>query len=177
MDYGKLTDHLGKTVDFTNVILIMTSNVGASELVKENIGFLESNSKLDNEKEIKNYFSPEFRNRLDAVVNFQMLNSIDSLKVVEKFLIELESLLVEKDLSLNVSKIAKQKLLEMGFDVNYGARPMERVIQEKIKIPLSELLLKIKNKRGEIKVDYNLKKSKFSVLHFPLVKKNETISH
>ena len=106
-----------------------------------------------------------------------MLNSSDSLKVVEKFLIELESLLVEKDLSLNVSKIAKQKLLEMGFDVNYGARPMERVIQEKIKIPLSEVLLKTKNKRGEIKVDYNLKKSKFSVLYFPLVKKNETISH
>ena len=177
MDYGKLTDHLGKTVDFTNVILIMTSNVGAGELDKESVGFLSNSSKNDNEKIINNFFSPEFRNRLDAIVKFQMLNSSNSMKVVDKFLMELESLLVEKDLSLNVTINAKKKLLELGFDSKNGARPMARIIQEKIKIPLAEVLLQYKTRRGSVKVDYDLKKNDFKIKFLHLAKKDQPISH
>ena len=115
MDYGRLTDHLGKNIDFTNVILIMTSNIGANEIVKEKVGFLGSFSETDNKDAIKKFFSPEFRNRLDAVVNFRMLDEKNSMKVVDKFLMELESLLIDKDLSLNVSKLAKQRILELAL--------------------------------------------------------------
>ena len=124
MDYGRLTDHLGKNIDFTNVILIMTSNIGANEIIKEKVGFLGDFSETDNKNAINKFFSPEFRNRLDAVVNFKMLNEKNSMKVVDKFLMELESLLMDKDLNLNVSKFAKQKILELGFDILNGARPM-----------------------------------------------------
>ena len=163
MDYGRLTDHLGKSIDFTNVILIMTSNIGANEIVKEKVGFLGDFSETDNKEAIKKFFSPEFRNRLDAVVNFRMLDEKNSMKVVDKFLMELESLLIDKDLSLNVSKLAKQKILELGFDVLNGARPMGRIIEEKIKIPLSEFILKSKKVRGEIKVCFNKVKDKFEI--------------
>ena len=144
MDYGRLTDHLGKNIDFTNVILIMTSNIGANEIVKERVGFLGEFSENDNKNAIRKFFSPEFRNRLDAVVNFQMLNEKNSLRIVDKFLMELESQLIDKNLSLNVTSIAKKKILDLGFDQTSGARPMARIIQEKIKIPLSEFILKSK---------------------------------
>jgi ATP-dependent Clp protease ATP-binding subunit ClpA len=161
MDYGKLTDHLGKKVDFTNAILIMTSNLGAQEIIKEKVGFLGEHTKGDNEKAIKNFFSPEFRNRIDSIVNFEMLNKPNSMKVVDKFLMELESVLIEKNLILNVSEKAKKRILEIGFDIVNGARPMARVIQEKIKIPLAEIMLKTRSKSGNIKVDYCSKSSKF----------------
>ncbi|MEE2695071.1 MAG: ATP-dependent Clp protease ATP-binding subunit ClpA [Pseudomonadota bacterium] len=161
MDYGKLTDHLGKKVDFTNVILVMTSNLGAQEIVKEKVGFLGEYSKGDNDKAITKFFSPEFRNRLDSIVNFEMLNKSNSMRVVDKFLMELESMLIEKNLTMNVSENAKKVILELGFDIINGARPMERVIQEKIKIPLAEIILKTKIKSGSIKIDYCLKNKKF----------------
>ena len=161
MDYGKLTDHLGKKVDFTNVILIMTSNIGAEDLIKENVGFLGDSVENDNEKAVKKFFSPEFRNRLDAVVNFAMLSKQNSIKVVDKFLMELESILLEKNISLNVSENAKSKILELGFDVINGARPMARIIQEKIKVPLAEIMLKKSNKLDNIKVDFCTNKNKF----------------
>ena len=177
MDYGKLTDHLGKTVDFSNVILIMTSNIGASDIVREKIGFFDNKNQVDIDKALQNFFSPEFRNRLDAVVQFNMLNEKNCLKVVDKFLIELESLLVDKNYLLNVSKSAKLMLLELGFDSQNGARPMARIIQEKIKVPLSELLLKNLNKEGEIKVDYDKRTSKFLVDLIPLKNKKKILNH
>ena len=177
MDYGKLTDHLGKTVDFSNSILIMTSNIGATELVREGIGFFDNKSNMDNEKAIKNFFSPEFRNRLDATVHFKMLNEINCMKVVDKFLIELESVLLDKELNFNVSSIAKKKLLLLGFDQHNGARPMARVIQEKIKIPLAELLLKNSIKKGEVKVDFDNRSDKFKISIIPASKKEETVNH
>ena len=176
MDYGRLTDHLGKNVDFTNVILIMTSNIGASEITKEKVGFLGSFSETDNKNAINQFFSPEFRNRLDAVVNFKMLNKKNSMKVVDKFLMELESLLIEKDLSLNISKLAKEKILELGFDVLNGARPMARIIEQKIKIPLSEFILKSKEFSGEIKICYDKKNNEFEINFESKEKKNVTIS-
>jgi len=177
MDYGKLTDHLGKTVDFSNVILIMTSNIGASDMVREKIGFFDNQTTVDNDKAIKNYFSPEFRNRLDSIVQFNMLNEKNCLKVVDKFLIELESMLVDKNYILNVSKEAKSMLLELGFDLHNGARPMARIIQERIKIPLSDLILKNHDKEGEIKVDYDKQLEKFLVDLLPLKKKKKILNH
>ena len=163
MDYGRLTDHLGKNIDFTNVILIMTSNIGANEITKEKVGFLGSFSETDNKNAINQFFSPEFRNRLDAVVNFKMLNKKNSMKVVDKFLMELESLLLDKNLTLNITKLAKQKLFELGFDILNGARPMARIIEQRIKIPLSELIIKTKEASGEIKVCFNEQKYQFEV--------------
>ena len=163
MDYGRLTDHLGKNIDFTNVILIMTSNIGANDITKEKVGFLGSFSETDNKNAINQFFSPEFRNRLDAVVNFKMLNKKNSMKVVDKFLMELESLLLDKNLTLNITKLAKQKLFELGFDILNGARPMARIIEQRIKIPLSELIIKTKEVSGEIKVCFNEQKDQFEV--------------
>ncbi len=164
MDYGKLTDHLGKKVDFTNVILIMTSNIGAEEIVKEKVGFLGENNKEDNQKAITKFFSPEFRNRLDSTVNFEMLNKDNSMKVVEKFLMELESALIDKNITLNVTEKAKILIQEMGFDHVMGARPMARIIEEKIKVPLAEVLLKKNDKLGSVKIDYCTKNKKFRFL-------------
>ncbi len=175
MDYGKLTDHLGKKVDFTNVILIMTSNIGAEDLIKENVGFLGENSVNDNQKAISKFFSPEFRNRLDSIVNFQMLNKQNSIKVVDKFLMELELLLMDKNISLSVGENAKSKLLEMGFDLINGARPMARVIEDKIKIPLAELMLKKNNKLDNIKIDFCSKNKKFKFLFTDIKKKSATL--
>ncbi len=163
MDYGRLTDHMGKRIDFTNVILIMTSNVGANEIIKEKVGFLPNSTANDNEKEINSFFSPEFRNRLDAIINFDKLGKKESIKIVEKFLMELESQLVDKDLTLNVTASAKTRIQELGFDVINGARPMARVIQEKLKIPLSEILLKTKRPTGTIYIDYDNKNKKFLI--------------
>ena len=161
MDYGRLTDHLGKKVDFTNVILIMTSNIGAEEIVKEKVGFLGENDKNDNEKAISKFFSPEFRNRLDSIVNFNILSKQNSMKVVDKFLMELDNILIEKNINLSVSETAKIKILDLGFDKINGARPMARVIQEKIKVPLSEVMLKKHDKLGNIKIDYCKETNKF----------------
>ncbi len=161
MDYGKLTDHLGKKVDFTNVILVMTSNIGAEDIVKEKVGFLGENLKSDNEKAISKFFSPEFRNRLDSVVNFEMLNKQNSMKVVDKFLMELDSMLIDRNVTITVSEKAKSKIFELGFDVTNGARPMARIIQEKIKIPLADLMLKKRNKINNVKIDYCFKNKKF----------------
>ena len=172
MDYGRLTDHMGKKIDFTNVILIMTSNVGAEEIIKEKVGFLGSHTSNDNEKAISNFFSPEFRNRLDAIINFDKLNKKDSMKIVDKFLMELESQLADKDVTLNVSVLAKNKIQELGFDIINGARPMAKVIQEKIKIPISELILKSKNLSGFIKVDYCNQENRFKIEVVERKKKN-----
>ena len=176
MDYGRLTDHLGKNIDFTNVILIMTSNIGANEIVKERVGFLGEFSETDNKIAIKKFFSPEFRNRLDAVINFQMLNEKNSLKIVDKFLMELDSQLMDKNLSLNVTSLAKKKILNLGFDLVSGARPMARVIQEKIKIPLSEFILKSKHLTGTIKVDFCKNKNKFLLQYDSKEEKKLTFS-
>ncbi len=171
MDYGRLTDHMGKRIDFTNVILIMTSNVGANEIIKEKVGFLANFTANDNEREINSFFSPEFRNRLDAIINFDKLGKKESIKIVEKFLMELELQLVDKDLTLNVAVSAKNRIQELGFDVINGARPMGRVIQEKIKIPLSEILLKTKTPTGVINIDYDNKSEKFVIKINPHKKK------
>jgi ATP-dependent Clp protease ATP-binding subunit ClpA len=142
MDNGKLTDHHGKTVDFRNVILIMTTNAGASDMAREGIGFGDVISKEDaSEEAVKRLFTPEFRNRLDAIVPFSYLPPEVVARVVEKFILQLELQLADRDVHITLDDDAKAWLTERGYDKLYGARPMGRLIQEKIKQPLAEELL------------------------------------
>lgn len=141
MDYGKLTDNNGKTIDFRNVILIMTTNAGARELAKAPMGFERDVRMEDDQEEIKRAFSPEFRNRLDAIVPFSALKPETVSKVVDKFIIQLEAQLEEKGVTITLSDEARDHLAKAGYDPAMGARPLSRVIQEQVKRPLAEELL------------------------------------
>ncbi len=163
-DYGKLTDHLGKTVDFTNTIVIMTSNVGARNLFKENIGFLDQDAPINIDDSLNEYFSPEFKNRLDAIIQFDKLNELNAMRVVEKFVLELETVFSEKNLILEISYKAKKWLLNKGFDPSNGARPMAKVISQYIKSPIANDLLDGKIKNGQkIFVNVDSKKDELEI--------------
>ncbi|MCX2561316.1 ATP-dependent Clp protease ATP-binding subunit ClpA [Acetobacter farinalis] len=153
MDHGRLTDHNGKTVDFRNVILIMTTNAGASDLSKEAIGFGRDARTGEDEEAIKRLFTPEFRNRLDAIIPFANLTPETVGCVVEKFVLQLEAQLADRNVTIELSSAAKEWLAERGYDRLYGARPLARVIQEHIKKPLAEELLFGKlTKGGAVKI-------------------------
>jgi ATP-dependent Clp protease ATP-binding subunit ClpA len=153
MDHGKLTDHNGKNVDFRNVILIMTTNAGASDMAKPAIGFERAARVGEDEEAIKRMFTPEFRNRLDAVVPFAGLSPEIVAQVVEKFVMQLEAQLADRNVTIELSSAAKEWLSERGYDPLYGARPLARVIQEYVKKPLAEELLFGKlAKGGSVKV-------------------------
>ncbi|QIG81117.1 ATP-dependent Clp protease ATP-binding subunit ClpA [Stakelama tenebrarum] len=153
MDNGKLTDHHGKTVDFRNVILIMTTNAGASDMAKESIGFGNISREDVQEDAVKKLFTPEFRNRLDAIVPFGYLPTEVVERVVEKFILQLELQLADRNVHISLDDEAKAWMTERGYDKLYGARPMGRLIQEKIKQPLAEELLFGKLVHGgEVKV-------------------------
>jgi ATP-dependent Clp protease ATP-binding subunit ClpA len=141
MDHGKLTDHNGKTVDFRNVILIMTTNAGASDLAKPAIGFGRETRSGEDTDAIQRMFTPEFRNRLDAIVAFAGLTPEIVGQVVEKFVMQLEAQLADRNVTIELSSAAKEWLAEKGYDPLYGARPLARVIQEHVKKPLAEELL------------------------------------
>jgi ATP-dependent Clp protease ATP-binding subunit ClpA len=141
MDHGTLTDNNGRKADFRNVILVMTTNAGAEEGGRASIGFTEQNHATDSMKVIERGFSPEFRNRLDAIVQFKPLDLTVVGSVVDKFIFELEAILVDKNVTLTLEPDARIWLAERGYDVKMGARPMARLIQEKIKKPLAEDLL------------------------------------
>ena len=153
MDHGKLTDHNGKNVDFRNVILIMTTNAGASDMAKPAIGFERAARVGEDEDAIRRMFTPEFRNRLDAVVPFSGLTPEIVAQVVEKFVMQLEAQLADRNVTIELSSAAKEWLAERGYDPLYGARPLARVIQEYVKKPLAEELLFGKlAKGGSVKV-------------------------
>lgn len=141
MDHGTLTDNNGRKADFRNVVLVMTTNAGAQEMSRASIGFAEQDNTTDGMEVIKRMFTPEFRNRLDAIVQFSAL-SIEVVKtVVDKFLTELQAQLDEKRVTLDVDDAAREWLAREGYDEKMGARPMQRLIQEKIKRQLAEDLL------------------------------------
>jgi ATP-dependent Clp protease ATP-binding subunit ClpA len=141
MDYGKLTDHNGKKVDFRNVVLIMTTNAGASEMSKQAIGFGRDMKEGEDQEAIKRLFTPEFRNRLDAVIGFSYLGKEVVYRVIDKFVRELEGQLGERNVSFELSDEAREWLADRGYDKLYGARPLARVIQDSIKKPLADELL------------------------------------
>jgi ATP-dependent Clp protease ATP-binding subunit ClpA len=141
MDHGKLTDHNGKSVDFRNVILIMTSNVGAMELQKSPIGFGRKREQGDDEEAINRMFTPEFRNRLDAIISFAPLPPSVVRRVVEKFVLQLEGQLAERGVTINLTPEAAEWLAVRGYDERMGARPLGRVIQEHVKKPLADQVL------------------------------------
>jgi ATP-dependent Clp protease ATP-binding subunit ClpA len=153
MDNGKLTDHHGKTVDFRNTILIMTTNAGAADMARESIGFGAMDREDAQEDAVKKMFTPEFRNRLDAIVPFAYLPPAVVARVVDKFLLQLELQLADRGVHIELDDEARAWLTERGYDRVYGARPMARLVQEKIKQPLAEELLfgKLAN-GGEVKV-------------------------
>ncbi len=141
MDHGKLTDHNGKAVDFRNVILIMTTNAGASDLAKPPMGFNRVKREGEDTEAISRMFTPEFRNRLDATITFGGLPPEVIAKVVEKFIFQLEAQLADRGVTIELSEPAAKWLAEKGYDEKFGARPLGRVIQEYIKKPLAEELL------------------------------------
>jgi ATP-dependent Clp protease ATP-binding subunit ClpA len=148
MDHGRLTDHNGKQVNFRNVILIMTTNAGAADLARQAFGFTRNKREGDDHEAINRQFAPEFRNRLDAIVSFAHLNADVIGMVVEKFVLQLEAQLADRDVTIELSEPAKAWLVQHGYDEQMGARPMARVIQEHIKKPLADEVLFGKLKGG-----------------------------
>jgi len=164
MDHGKLTDNNGRSADFRHIVLIMTSNAGAFERQQQSIGFNPDLSNSKDEEAIQRVFSPEFRNRLDAIVAFESLDITTVRHVVNKFLMELETRLIDKKIEIEITDEARNWLAEHGYDPQMGARPMARLIQEKIKAPLADAILfghlqhgglaRICLEQDEISIDY-----------------------
>jgi len=141
MDHGTLTDNNGRKADFRNIILVMTTNAGAEESARRSVGFTEQNHTTDAMEVMRKMFTPEFRNRLDAIVQFAPLERREILRVVDKFILQLEEQLATKNVQLDVDESARLWIADRGYDVKMGARPMARVIQENLKRPLAEELL------------------------------------
>ena len=164
MDHGTLTDNNGRKADFRNVILVMTTNAGAERLSRRSMGFADQDHASDSTEEIKRMFSPEFRNRLDAIIQFKALDSRTIANVVDKFLLELESQLEERHVRLEVDDKARSWLAAKGYDKTMGARPMARAVQEYIKKPLAEeLLFGRLAKGGNIKISVANDKLTFKI--------------
>ncbi|HYA71924.1 MAG TPA: ATP-dependent Clp protease ATP-binding subunit ClpA, partial [Roseiarcus sp.] len=150
MDHGKLTDHAGKQIDFRNVILIMTTNAGAQDLAKEAFGFHRAKREGDDMEAINRLFSPEFRNRLDAIVAFARLPESVIAQVVDKFVLQLEAQLADRNVTIELADEARAWLVKNGYDETMGARPMARVIQTQIKTPLADEVLFGRLKNGGV---------------------------
>ncbi len=163
MDNGTLTDTNGRTVDFRNVIIIMTTNAGAAAATKSSIGFGRGLKTDASDDAIKNLFAPEFRNRLDAIIHFTALEAETIGRVVDKFIIQLEAQLAERKIMFELSKGANDWIAKKGYDPAYGARPLSRVLQEYVKKPLADEILfgKLKN-GGLVKVGVNKKKDELT---------------
>ncbi|MCX7770453.1 MAG: ATP-dependent Clp protease ATP-binding subunit ClpA [Proteobacteria bacterium] len=152
MDYGTLTDNYGKKADFRNVLIIMTSNITARESESSSIGFLESpvEKRGAQSQILQKFFSPEFRNRLDGIINFSHLTEPVILKIVEKFIDELQNALINKRIYLNITENAKKWCAKRGYDPKYGARPLKRLIESSISDPITDMIFEGKVKRGDI---------------------------
>ena len=166
MDNGFLTGSTGKKVDMRNVILIMTSNLGAEEMEKGGLGFTVSERKGDDDIAVKNFFPPEFRNRLDGVVKFNKLPKTILGKIVDKFIKEVNMLIADKNISIKLDKKAKEQLIEQGFDSKMGARPLARIIDDKIKKPVAKkIIFESINENTEIMVSYENEEYTFNTIH------------
>ncbi len=167
MDHATLTDNQGRKADFRNVILIMTTNAGAREMAKKSLGFVEGSASDRGGGALKRMFSPEFRNRLDSVVWFDKLEKAAILRVVDKFVMELEAQLADRDVTFRLSDAARDHLAGIGYDPEFGARPMSRTIHEQIKKPLAdEILFGRLEHGGRVEVDWSAEEDKL-IFHFP----------
>jgi len=174
MDHGKLTDHNGKSVSFRNVILIMTTNAGASELAKNAIGFERESRTGEDTEAIERMFTPEFRNRLDAIISFSNLKPEVVGKVVDKFIMQLEGQLSDRNVTIELTLEARQWLAKRGYDTRMGARPLGRVIQQEIKKPLAEhLLFGDLITGGHVKVEIKDEKPFFTITPSKVTPKKE----
>jgi ATP-dependent Clp protease ATP-binding subunit ClpA len=174
MDHGTLTDNNGRKADFRNVIVIMTTNAGAETMNKATIGFTNPRQAGDEMADIKRLFTPEFRNRLDAIVGFQALDELIIMRVVDKFLLQLETQLAEKKVDVTFSDALRKHLAKKGFDPLMGARPMQRLIQDTIRKALAdELLFGRLTEGGRLSVDIDDKDEVLLDIH-PLAKKDKT---
>ncbi len=168
MDNGRLTDHHGKTVDFRNVVLVMTTNAGAADMARSGIGFGDVSKEDASDEAVKKMFTPEFRNRLDAIVPFSYLGRETVARVVDKFILQLELQLAEQNVHIQFDSDARTWLGDKGYDRLYGARPMGRLIQDKIKQPLAEELLFGKlSEGGEVHVTVKDGKPSFEITPAP----------
>jgi ATP-dependent Clp protease ATP-binding subunit ClpA len=174
MDHGKLTDHNGKTVEFRNTVLIMTTNAGAQDLARAAFGFTRSVREGDDQEAISRMFSPEFRNRLDAIIPFDHLPPEVVRKVVEKFILQLEAQLSERQINIELSEEAGNWLAEKGYDQQMGARPLARIIQEYVKKPLAEEVLFGKLvKGGTVRILFEKTEDGEGKLHFDYLGRDE----
>jgi ATP-dependent Clp protease ATP-binding subunit ClpA len=168
MDHGKLTDHNGKKVDFRNVVLIMTTNAGASDAAKDAIGFGRDKREGEDEEAIKRLFTPEFRNRLDAVITFSRLPIAIIYQVVQKFILQLEAQLTDRGVTFELTEAATHWLATRGYDDMFGARPLARIIQDHIKKPLAdEILFGKLAKGGTVKIGVKDGALSFEVVEAP----------
>ena len=176
MDHGMLTDHNGKSISFRNVIIIMTSNIGADVLSKSAIGFKQERQSGDEKESVNLLFTAEFRNRLDAVICFKRLNRENMETIVDKFIAELEAQLIDKKVTITINDAARTWLSKKGFNEEYGARPLSRVIQEYVRKPLAEELLFGKlTKGGDVQITINNDKLDFIINPSPT--NNSTIKN
>lgn len=172
MDHGTLTDNNGRKADFRNVILVMTTNAGAESISRPSLGFTTQDHSSDGLDAINKFFTPEFRNRIDSIIQFSPLDKKIILNVVDKFLFELEAQLNEKNVNIDVTESAKSWLADNGFDTKMGARPMARVIRENIKKPLAdEILFGTLSKGGKVVVDID----EFGEIAFVIENAEETV--
>ncbi|MBY7649627.1 MAG: ATP-dependent Clp protease ATP-binding subunit ClpA [Candidatus Liberibacter europaeus] len=178
MDYGMLTDQSGRKISFRNVVLIMTTNAGALEMSKSRIGFGSSQNNDADKEALKNFFSPEFLNRLDAIIPFSPLSPEVMRQVVYKFIAQLESQLQDKEISFHISEEVISWLVQHGYDVKMGARPLERMIKEHIKKPLADEILfgKLKKGRGIVRISLNLDNDSSSPICFEIENCSEITS-
>ncbi|MBN8648859.1 MAG: AAA family ATPase, partial [Caulobacterales bacterium] len=178
MDNGMLTDTNGKKIDFCNVILIMTTNAGSADAARESIGFGRGKREGEEDEAMKRLFTPEFRNRLDSIIQFAPLSPETVGNIVDKFIVQMEAQLTERQVEIELSEKARSWLAIRGYDSAMGARPLARLIQEKIKKPLSEELLfgKLKN-GGLVRIDIDEKDAEKLAFFFepplPKVVKNK----
>jgi ATP-dependent Clp protease ATP-binding subunit ClpA len=177
MDHGVLTDNNGRKADFRNVILVMTTNAGAQEASRASVGFTLQNHSSDAMEVIKKVFSPEFRNRLDAIIQFDELDERSIIRVVDKLIVELEAQLDKKNVTIELEQAARSWIAGRGYDQKMGARPMARVIQEHIKRPLAEELLFGKLAGGgHVRIDLHATGNKLKLIVDPLTQELEHIS-
>jgi len=170
MDNGTLTDSNGRKVDFRNVILIMTTNAGAADASKNSIGFGRGKKDDEQEAALKRLFTPEFRNRLDSVIQFGGLTPEIIERVVEKFVLQLEAQLADRNVTIELTDAARGWLARKGFDADFGARPLSRTIQEHVKKPMAEELLFGKlAKGGAVKIDVDEEEEDSSKLAFEFI--------